>query len=289
MDIKTFWETTKKELSNIPINASIKENPEKSNREYTTYDIELTSFNNDLIAGWYSVPNHVGNQKLPGILAVPGYGGIKEIPTILPSTGFVVLTLFPRAQGLSEKYWKLETTTKLTHHIDDKSKYYYRGAYMDCIRGIDFLSEQSDVDANKIGMWSRSQGGGFTLAAASLDDRIKAAVAEEPFLCHYELSKTLDSRPYVELKEYFENNPSQEAKSMETLKYFDPINLVQWITCPTLVNAGSKDPVCPLETIQPVFNNIPTIKSLLVYPELPHSPCADFNKQALNWLNTHLT
>lgn len=288
MSIKEFWANTKIELGKIPINASILENEAKSNREYTTYDVELTSFDNSLIAGWYSVPNHVGNQKVPGILAVPGYGGIKEIPSILPSSGFAVLTLFPRAQGESEKFWKLENSTKLTHNIHDKFQYYYRGAYMDCVRGIDFLSSQPLVNEDRIGMWSRSQGGGFTLATAALDDRIKAAVAEEPFLCNYEVSKHLTSKPYVELNEYFKNNPDSEEQGMETLKYFDPLNLVQWIKCPTLVNVGLQDFTCPIETIQPVFDRIPSLKSLMVYPDLPHSPCADFNKQAINWLNNHL-
>ncbi len=288
MELQKFWESTLTELGEVPMDVSITENPVKSNREYTTYDIELTSFENAKLAGWYSVPNHTGNRKLPGVLAVPGYGGVKEIPTILPSTGFAVLTLFPRAQGLSEKFWKLENTTKLTHRLDDKFHYYYRGAYMDCIRGLDFLCSRPEIDQDKLGMWSRSQGGGFTLATAALDDRLKAAVAEEPFLCNYNLSKTLTSKPYVELNNFLKQNPDLEGQSMETLGYFDPLNLVQWINCPTLVNVGLKDEVCPIETVQPVFDNIPTQKSLVVYPDLPHSPCFEFNNLALGWLNTHL-
>jgi cephalosporin-C deacetylase-like acetyl esterase len=40
------------------------------------------------------------------------------------------------------------------------------------------------VDAAPLGMWSRSQGGGLTLATAVLDQRLRVAVAEEPFLCN---------------------------------------------------------------------------------------------------------
>ncbi len=71
------------------------------------------------------------------------------------------------------------------YHVTDKEKNYYRGAYMDCLRGVDFLSAREEVDSGRKGMWSRSQGGGFTLATAAQDPRLRAAVAEEPFLCSY--------------------------------------------------------------------------------------------------------
>ena len=63
------------------------------------------------------------------------------------------------------------------------------------------------------------------------------------------------------------------------------------ITCATLVNVGLEDQTCPARTILPVFDAIRTPgvpKALLVYPELRHEPCADFNRHALHWLDTYL-
>ena len=37
-----------------------------------------------------------------------------------------------------------------------------------------------------------------------------------------------------------------------------------------------------------VFERIRALKSLLVYPELGHSPCSDFNVHALGWLSRYL-
>ena len=53
----------------------------------------------------------------------------------------------------------MESGTKLTYQIEDREKYYYRGAYMDCLRGVDFLCSRPEVDEARLGMWSRSQGG----------------------------------------------------------------------------------------------------------------------------------
>ena len=79
-------------------------------------------------------------QRLPGILAVPGYQGTKEIPAQLVQSGFAVLTLFPRGQGESLKEWEIEHGTRLIYNITDRDSYYYRGAYMDCVRGLDFFT-----------------------------------------------------------------------------------------------------------------------------------------------------
>lgn len=288
-DLLAFWQRTKAELQQTPINASLTPAPEQSGREYVTSCVTLESFQGKRLRAWYSVPTDPPpGGTLPGILAVPGYGGDKPIPVHVVMSGFAVLTLYPRAQGESLQEWQLEHSTKLTYHVTDKERYYYRGGYMDCLRGLDFLAARPEIDAGRLGMWSRSQGGGFTLATAALDTRLRVAVAEEPFLSNYPLAMTLTSRPYCELTDYVAAHPEQRQAILETLAYFDTLTLAPLIQCPTLVNAGMRDAVCPPATIVPVFERITAPKALHVYPELTHSPCTDFNAHALHWLRRYL-
>lgn len=288
-DLLAFWQRTRDELQQTPLNATLTPAPEQSGREYVTSCVTLDSFQGKRLRAWYSVPTDPPpGSKLPGILAVPGYGGDKPIPVHVVMSGFAVLTLYPRAQGESLHEWQLEHSTKLTYHVTDKERFYYRGGYMDCLRGLDFLTTRPEIDATRLGMWSRSQGGGLTLATAALDTRLRVAVAEEPFLCNYPLSITLTSRPYCELKDYVAAHPDERQAVLETLAYFDTLNLAPQIQCPTLVNAGMCDPVCPPPTILPVFERITAPKALHVYPELTHSPCTDFNAHALHWLRRYL-
>ena len=288
--VAEFWNATRAILDETPINATLSENPELSGREFETWNVSLSSYGGQRLRGFYTAPRH-GNAagKYPAMLAVPGYGGVKEIPYHVVMHGFAVLTLFPRAQGESIPEWDLpEGTNKLTYNVVDRDTYYYRAAYMDCVRGVDFLSERDDVDANRIGMWSRSQGGGFTLATAALDQRLAAAVAEEPFMCNYPLAIDIETRPYHELRNYVQEHPEQREAMLETLRYFDTLTLADVIQCPILVNIGMADTTCPYDTIMPVFDRITAHKSLLVYPDLPHSPCTDFNLHAMNWLKRYL-
>ena len=288
-DVARFWADTIQELDRTPMNPTLEDAPELSSRDFVTYRLALDSFQGKRIRSWFSVPKDappVG--KMPAVLAVPGYGGDKAIPIHLVMSGFAVLTLYPRGQGESLQEWQLEHGTKLTYNVTNKDDYYYRGGYMDCLRGLDFLCSRTEVDSERLGMWSRSQGGGFTLATASLDGRLRVAVAEEPFLCNYPESIKITTTPYVELSDYAAQHPEQRQAMLDTLAYFDPLNLVQDITCPTLVNIGMKDETCPYHTIMPVFEKITAPKGLHVYPDLVHSPCTDFNAHAMSWLRRYL-
>ena len=288
-ELVLFWNATKQELGLTNLNANLQEEPDLSGREFVTYRLAMDSYQGRRIRAWYSVPRDAPPQrKLPAVLAVPGYGGQKAIPTHLVLDGFAVLTLYPRGQGESCLEWELESETKLTYRITDRDKYYYRGAYMDCLRGLDFLESREEIDAGRLGMWSRSQGGGLTLATAALDSRLLAAVAEEPFLCNYPVSIDITTSPYSELADYAGQHPEQRAQMLETLAYFDCLNLAGEILCPTLVNIGLKDETCPHRTVMPVFERISGPKALYVYPDLSHSPCTDFNSHALDWLRRYL-
>jgi cephalosporin-C deacetylase len=288
-DLADFWQRTTEELSLTPLNASLAEAPDLSGRDFTTYAVALDSFQGRRLRGWYSVPKDLGARAgLPAVLAVPGYGGDKPIPYHLVTSGFAVLTLFPRAQGESAREWQLESGTKLTYRIADKEKYYYRGAYMDCLRGLDFLCSREELDSSRLGMWSRSQGGGLTLATAALDFRLQVAVAEEPFLCNFPVSIDISTKPYRELGEYLSQNPGMRQAMLDTLAYFDTLNLAEMVRCPTLFDVGLADQVCPYSTVMPVFEKIPGPKAIHVYPDLDHNPCTDFNAHAMGWLRRYL-
>jgi len=288
-DISRFWNSTLETLAAEEIHARVEPAPEQSGREYDTYSVAMCSFEGRRIRAWYCIPKGlIPGQKLPSIMSLPGYGGNSPIPTHLAAMGYAVLSLYPRGQGESAKEWELEHSTKLTYNLHDPESFYYRGAYMDCIRGIDFLCSREEIDPDRIGVWGRSQGGGLTLATVALDKRAKTAVAEEPFLGNYPISVNIATSPYSELRDYLLAHPDQRERVLSTLAYFDPLNLAENISCSTLLNIGMKDDVCPYDTIMPIFESIKATKAIFVYPELGHEPCGDFNVHAVNWFARYL-
>ena len=288
--IDQFWKASLAELAEALTESKVEEDPERSGRDFDTFAVSLTSFRDVKIRAWYSVPrDHPGRRGLPAVIATPGYDGIKDILIPLVATGYAVLTLFPRGQGESEKDWQVDSgLTKLTHGIPNPHEYYYRGAYLDCVRGVDFLCSRPEIDDQRIGMWGRSQGGTFGLTTASLDSRIATVVAEEPFLADFPVAIREGGGAYEELREYIANHPSGEQELLEMLQYFDVLTHVNDVECPTLINLGQQDVECPASTIREVFEELRCIKALIEYPNLGHEPCTDFNVQAMNWLHRHL-
>ena len=157
-DFDSFWNKTLKDLESTAMSEDVIEDADLSARDYNTYKVVLNSFENKRIRGIYSFPTTRSSKGIfPAVLRVPGYAATtltldKHFALVL--SGFAVLSLWPRGQGESTEEWSLEHSTKLTYHINDKERYYYRGAYMDCVRGIDFLSSRPEVNNDAIGMLS---------------------------------------------------------------------------------------------------------------------------------------
>ncbi len=294
-DIRRFWDTTLSDLSKVPLDASVEQvEPEGLIFEgaittLTHYRATMSSFEGVRIRAWLSVPvGEAPDRGWPAVMTLPGYGGVMPVPAHIARYGYVTLALYPRGQGESAAEWSLDHSTKVTYNLTDRETYYYRGAYMDCVRGLDFLSSRPEVDPRRLGVWGRSQGGGLTLTTAALDERVRAAVAELPWPCSFPVGVGIADAPWSELTDYFAQHPGQTDQAMATLEYFDPLSLAERIDCPILVNAATDDEVHPYRTIAPVFEKIPPIKSLIVYPDMEHGGRNDFANHGLAWLDRYL-
>ncbi len=92
---------------------------------------------------------------------------LRKLAAVNPD--FVEFVLSVRGQGLNEPTdvygdW-------ITYGLSSKETYYYRGAFMDLIRGIDFVASCNEVDTRNIFAEGGSQDGAFTLVACTLAGR----------------------------------------------------------------------------------------------------------------------
>ena len=292
--INTFWKETLDELAEVPMEAEVEiSDPEgvmhEAVKTFQNHSVRMTSFGGVKVRGWYTTP--IGAPPpggFPALITAPGYFGIQSLSMHYVRHGYAVLALYPRGQGESADEWQLDHGTKATYHADDRYQYYYRGAFADMVRGVDFLSERAEVDANRIGTWGMSQGGGFALAIAALDKRIKAASAEVAWPLNFKVSVEIQDLPYSEYFNLLAENPDKRNLIMVNLEYFDAYNLGKNITCPTLMNAVTIDLVHPYHTIMPVFEQITAKKSIIVYPDIEHGTRADFARHTLDWLDRYI-
>lgn len=294
--IKRFWTVTRAALEQVPMNPVAEElTPidamllDTHVRTRTIHELTLTSFENVRIRGWYVVP--AGEPPAggwPAIMELPPYKEQMPLPLHLATHGFVTLSLFPRGQLISRKEWTVDLETKVVHNVTDPEKYYYRGAYMDCVRGVDFLASRAEINRNRIGTWGFSAGGGLSLVTAALDSRVAAAVAGVPWPCDFRRGAGSSAFPFVQVRDYLEQNPAQRKQVLETLEYFDVVNLVDAIACPVLVGGAIADPMHPIESTLAAYARIPSKKSSLIYPDLTHEYRSDFTFNGLSWMKRNL-
>jgi cephalosporin-C deacetylase len=196
------------------------------------------------------------------------------------SLGFSVAALDCRGQGgWSEDVGGVRGNTHHGHIIrgldDHQDKLLFRQIYLDTAMLARIVMGLPEVDAERVGVTGGSQGGGLTLACASLEPRVKRAAAVVPFLCDYQRVWEMDlaKTAYAELKTFFRHfdpRHEREEEIFTRLGYIDCQHLTKRIKAETLMAVGLMDQVCPPSTQFAAYNKIESQKELALYPDFGH-------------------
>lgn len=267
-DIDDFWIATKTRLASIPLSFSLHRVDSFSNSGVETFLVDLLSYDSIIVRGWYCKPKKKG--QYPAVLELPYFSG--SLPPRNTYEDLVVFTLHIRGHGMSSDMLSPGFPGFFTWNITDKEKYIYRGAYMDCIRALDFLCVQPEVDTHKIAVFGSSQGGGLTFATASLDSRVKYALAFVPFLSCYHEYFLSALWPVSEVDYFIKTHPAvTKEKVLQTLAYFDIMNISSQMKATLYMVVGLQDIVCPPLICFAAYNNVESNKSFSIYPYAGHS------------------
>ncbi len=230
-------------------------------------DVTVAGFNGDPIKGWF-LSSHSADSQTPCIIMYDGYGGGRGLPNewlFWVNVGYRVLVMDTRGQGggfrLSDtpdgSYPRdSQTPGFMTSGILNRDNYYYRRVFVDAVAFINAAREINGVNPDRIIVAGGSQGGGIALAAASLSDKVFAAMPDVPFLCNYKkATEMVDTFPYHEISLYCRIHRDKVEQVFSTLSYFDCMNLVTMAKAPALLSIGMHDPICPPDTIFAMRNH----------------------------------
>lgn len=264
-DLKLFWEKAKEELAMVAPEYHLTLIPDSSNKARRLYLVTMKSLGGVEISGYYSVPVRKG--QYPAVISYMGYGSKPWIPGGTPD--YVEFVLSTRGQGLQES--SNSYGNWIAYRLDDKDNYYYRGAFMDVIRAIDFVSSRPEVNPAYIFAEGGSQGGAFSLAAAALDKRLCAIAPAIPFLSDYPDFFKIVHWPADPVLMKQKELGMSDADLYKVLSYFDIKNLAGWIKCPVIMAVGLQDEVCPPHTNFSGYNRISANKEYYIYPLNGHN------------------
>ncbi len=265
-DFDEFWLAARAELDAVAPEWKITPLPDSSSVARTVYHVEGRSLGGEKIQGFYAKPNKPG--KYPAIVNYMGYGAKPWCfdPDANPDYAEFVLSV--RGQGLNEPENRYGDW--ITYGLDDKDNYYYRGAFMDLVRAVDFVASRPEVDVNHIVAEGGSQGGAFTMVAAALDSRISAAAPTIPFLSDYPAYFRIVHWPAEPVLRRAAQLGISDEELYTTLSYFDVKNFAGRIACPVIMGFGLQDGVCPPRSNFAGYNLITSPKEYRCYPQAGH-------------------
>lgn len=264
-DFGKFWAESLEELNEVEPSYELKEIPVEEGSDVHLYELSMRSHGGVRVRGWLEVP--VADGPHAALLRLPGY--TQSMRPVGDTGGAVVLSFNIRGHGSSTDDVPGRPMDFWLRGLDDKDTYYYRGAYLDCVRAVDYLASREDVDPDRIAVWGMSQGGGLAFATAALDQRIDLCVADIPWLCDWvNYSVLVDDD---DMDRWMASRKSRTEESvLKTLSYFDTMNFADRIQCPTLMGVGLQDSICPPSTSFATFNRITAARDYRIYENSGH-------------------
>ena len=264
-DFSVFWEQSLTQLAKVSPRFQITPQPNKARPRVRLHEVSMKSFGDVSVRGWLETPNRAG--VYPVVLRLPGYG--QSMKPVGDQEDLIVFSFNPRGHGNSQDDVPGTPQDYWVRGLDDRDTYFYRGAYLDCIRAVDFLCSLDNVDQDRIAVWGASQGGGFAFATAALDNRVDLCVADIPFLCNW--TNYFKLTQWDEMDEWLDKKQDRSwSHALKTMSYFDTMNLCERVTCPTIMSIGLQDQICPPTTSFAAFNRIRGTKTHMIYPTRGH-------------------
>lgn len=252
------------------------------------FDLFFTGVRGARVHAKLLIPKNCSNP-CPAVIQFHGYTGYSgnwNDKLNYTAEGFVVAALDCRGQGgLSEDVGGVKGNTMHGQFIrglqdPDAENLLMRHIMLDTAELARIVMALPQVDETRVGVMGGSQGGGLTLACASLVPEIKRVAPQYPFLSDYRRvwEMDLDENAYKELRDYFrmfDPRHEREQEIFEKLGYIDIQNMTKWIRGNVLMATALLDTICPPSTQFAAYNKITAPKSVLFYPDYGHECLRD--------------
>lgn len=311
-DYDEFWQAAKDQLAAIDMHANLIELPSKSSAKRKVYLVELNSVPDGLtgdpviVRGYYCEPQD--GQKHPVIMHFYGYdtqgstskvecpsGGSSDYAEFYLSHRGQYINNRPASSRVEDGLGDLENIYGdwFAYNFGDKNSYYYRGAFMDCVQAVRFMSTRETSDMSRLFAEGSSQGGALTYAAAALSDFPFTAIAPNvAFLGDFPDYFKIVGWPAETAKAEAQKKGMTDEEMYIFLSYFDTKNLATRISSAVLASSGLQDGTCPPHTNIAPFNNLQTPqekdKEYIFAPEMGHDYPSGWSNKMMNFFKERM-
>lgn len=251
------------------------------------YEISYCGFDETRVWGWYLLPAFQCRDRWPCLIQYHGFTDSRGFPWQLMHwvlSGMAVIAVDCRGQGgktgnCAHYSGCGQVGNVTTLGILDPREYYYRAVYVDCIKALDFAAGRPEVDMSRIAVRGTSQGGALGMAVCALDERPALAIVNVPGNSDLRTRVAGRHGSFSAVADYLMRWPDQAEQVLETLSYFDTMNMADRIRCPVFASVALGDDVCPARCYYGSYNRITSEKQITVYPFNGHDGAGNLHME----------
>lgn len=297
-DFDEFWADQKKQL------AKVKPEPkltpvEHADSSVECFDVQVQCLGGAPVSGYFSKPRKTKPKTLPAILWVHGAGvRSSSLGNAVKGAKAGFLSMDINAHGIPNgkpgKFYSDLNAGKLKNyrHAGRKSRdtVYFRGMFLRLVRAIDFLTTQPEWNGQHVVVVGHSQGGGQSLAAGGLDDRVTMIAPGVPAICDHsgQAAGRINGWPKLVPLAPGGTGLVAEPTILQAARYVDAVNFASRCKAEAIMSVGFVDAVCPPSSCYAAYNALKGTKSVINEPLMGHAAPAHIHEAFFKRILEHV-
>ena len=258
-----FWSHTAAEALESPLAFEREPQSEVSLAGFVIDLVHFRGMQGQRLHGWFSYPE--SGEASPGFLWLPPYGRRSMLPNEYGTRGgFCSLSL----NYFGESAFHVEEYTPsrgyFTEGIESPRTWVFRRVFQDSVVAARVLSVQPEVNPARIAAMGMSQGGGVAVWMGAFIPLVRCAVGDMPFGAARPIvfDRPIHRYPLKEVVDWMEQSSSHRERALETMAFFDTVNVASFCRVPTLVTYGLKDPAVREFEVRSVYEALAGEKAI---------------------------
>ncbi len=229
--LRDYWDAVVREVTALKDSAVESAAHDLSSDDATvTTELRFDGIGGYPLFAYYSRPR-AGGPFVP-LLQVPGYGSVVTVPAVERRTRYAVLSLCHRGQRRADSSYQAAYPGLLTDGLPGADTYVWRGVVADCLRAVDVLLAQPDLDGSRLAVTGHDAA---ALVAALRGDIASLMVVGLMFASLSSRAAETNAYPLQEVNDFKRTYSSQWEEAAATLGLFDPTPMAGSIRADTMI------------------------------------------------------
>ncbi len=294
-DFDEFWAEQKRQLAKVPQNPKLTP-VDHADKSLACFDAQVHCLGDAPVSGYFAKPKTATAKTLPAILWVHGAGvRSSSLGNAVKGAQAGFLSMDINAHGLPNgkpnEFYSEQNAGPLNgyRHAGRESRdtVYFKGMFLRLVRAIDFLTSQPEWDGKHVVVIGHSQGGGQSLAAGGLDERVTLIAPGVPAICDHSgvAAGRVNGWPKL-VPNGADGKPDPQI--LQAARYVDAVNFAARCKADAIMSVGFIDAVCPPSSCYAAYNALRGEKSIINEPLMGHAAPAHIHAAFFNRVLEHV-